>query len=267
MNFRAAYLVITAMLAGGIAQANNFEREGVRGDTYCYPAKHAANTINQLETLKPEQRDVVSINIEPRFLIYDDGTLPERYYVVKDEISTDFTITPSGLVPYFAEKVLAADKDANLCIEDPARAGLDANDESLYFEMGLTPFFNNTSGRHTIAELDEGTVDGKAHYKKMVPTPVRMLMPDTKYFHVKYAPAETAPEIYAETEIGLQSIIGDYYNEGYVVSLRQLEDHDAIALIVKGGPYKLAPVPSIKTMKRFGIGKPRGPQKEETQTD
>ena len=74
MNFRAAYLVITAMLAGGIAQANNFEREGVRGDTYCYPAKHAANTINQLETLKPEQRDVVSINIEPRFLIYDDGT-------------------------------------------------------------------------------------------------------------------------------------------------------------------------------------------------
>lgn len=267
MNLRPALLTIAAMLVGGIAQANDLESEDVRGKTYCYPAKQAAKTIKQLGTLKPEQRDIVAINIAPRFLIYDGGSLPEGFYVTKNDVNTSFTITSDGQVPDFVEKVLAADKSADLCIHDPARAGLSTDDESLYFEMGLTPFFNNTTGRHTIAELEEGTKDGKSHYKKMVPSAVRAFMPDTKYFHVKYFPADTAPDLYAETENGLEPISGEYYNEGYVISLKQLEDCKATALIVKGGSYKLAPVPSIKTMKRFGVGKPRGPQKDVAQAN
>ena len=126
--------------------------------------------------------------------------------------------------------------------------------------MGLTPFFNNTSGRHDLDELNEGTKDGKAHYSMMLPAAVRAFMPTTKYFHVKYNSLKTVPQIYADTKAGMTAIEGEYYNEGYVVSLEQLKAADATALVIKGGDYKLAPVPSIKTMKRFGVGLPRGPQ-------
>ena len=262
MNTRSVLPIVLAALMSSAAYANDYTEQDVRGETYCHPAKQAAKMISSLAKLEPEQRDVVAINLAPRFLIYDGGTLPERYYVTDGENITDFTITPNGDVPDFVKTVLAADKKADLCIQDPARAGLASDDESLYFEMGLTPFFNNVSGQHTIDELIEGTRDGKAHYKKMVPSAVRAFMPDTKYFHVKYASVDTVPEIYAQTQAGLEPIKGDYYNEGYVVSLKQLEDCDATALVVKGGAYKLAPVPSIKTMKRFGVGKPRGPQKD-----
>jgi len=94
----------------------------------------------------------------------------------------------------------------------------------------------------------------------MLPAAVRAFMPTTKYFHVKYDSLASAPQIYADTDTGLTPIKGEYYNEGYVVSLAQLDDADATALVIKGGAYKLAPVPSIKTMKRFGVGLPRGPQ-------
>lgn len=267
MNLRPVSIAVLALLMSSSALADDFDRDGVRAETYCYPAKHAAKTITQLAKLKPEQRNVVAINIAPRFLIYDGGQLPERYYVTNGDEAVDFTISPDGQVPDFVEKVLAADKDADLCIQDPARSGLDADDESLYFEMGLTPFFNNISGRHTIDELVKGSKDGKAHYKKMVPAAVRVLMPDTKCFHIKYTLVDTPPEIYAETPTGLQLIEGEYYNEGYVITLKQIESHDATALIIKGGAYKIAPVPSIKTMKRFGVGKPRGPQKDDAHTN
>ncbi|MEP6343476.1 MAG: hypothetical protein ABJ275_09185 [Maricaulaceae bacterium] len=267
MNLRLASFALLALLINSSALADEFDRDGVRAETYCYPASHAAKTITQLAKLKPGQRDVVAINIAPRFLIYDGGSLPERYYVTNGDEAVDFTISPDGQVPDFVQKVIAADKDANLCIQDPARVGLDADDESLYFEMGLTPFFNNISGRHTMDELAEGAKDGKAHYKKMVPSAVRAFMPDTKCLHIKYTSANTSPEIYAETPTGLQLIEGEYYNEGYVITLKQIDAYDATALIIKGGAYKLSPVPSIKTMKRFGVGKPRGPQKIDVETN
>ena len=260
-------IAISPLAVSPAAQADDFKRDGFRGQTYCYPAKHAAKTIKEIAKVKPEQRDVVDIKMAPRFLIYDDGALPQRYYVKDKTGETDFTITADGKVPDFLEKVLIASKTANLCITDDARAGLPADDESLYFEMGLTPFFNQTTGRHTLEELVEATKDGKAHYKKMVPSAVRAFMPNTNYFHVKYTAENTSPQIFAETENGPTALEGEFYNEGYVIALRALEAVDATALLIEGGHYKLAPVPSIKTMKRYGVGRPRGPQKDAAQAN
>lgn len=267
MKLCAPTIVSLALLISGTAIANDYTEQDVRGATYCYPAKDAAKTIAQLAKVKDEHRDIVDIKLAPRFLIYDKGRLPDRYYITDGDNMMDLTITPDGRVPDFTDKVSSAHKDASLCIKDIARVGLASDDESLYFEMGLTPYFNNASGRHAREELNEGTKDGKVHYKRMLPAAVRAFMPDTDYFHVKYAVKDTAPQIYAETSDGLKPIIGDYYNEGYVVSLKQLEAVNASAMVVQGGDYRLAPVPSIKTMKRFGVGRPRGPQKDDTKTN
>ena len=268
MKLCAPTIISLALLISSPALANDYTEQDVRGVTYCYPVKDVVKTIKQLAKVKDEHRDIVDIKLAPRFLIYDEGRLPDRFYITDgDTIMTDFAIAPDGYVPDFTEKVATSPKDASLCINDEARAGLPSEDESLYFEMGLTPYFNNTSGRHELEELNEGTQDGRVHYKRMIPAAFRVFMPDTDYFLVKYKTKGAKQEIFAETPNGLTPISGEYFNEGYVVSLKQLDDMQASAMVIQGGDYRLAPVPSIKTMKRFGLGRPRGPQKDSANTN
>jgi len=245
-------------LMGTSAQADDFNKEGIRGDSYCFPAKYAAKTIRAISKVSPERKDVVAVNMKPQFLIYDNGSLPDKYYIVDQDQTIDLTINSDGQVPDFIEKVSQADAGAELCIDDPARAGLSNDDESLYFEMGLTPFYKNRSGRHDMAELAEGTKDGKSQYKKMIPAAARLFMPDTRCLHIKYDKQDTPPQILASVGGQLLPIETEYYNEGYVLHFDDLIKMDAEALIIQGGSYKLSPVPSVKTMKRFGIGLPRG---------
>ena len=42
-------------------------------------------------------------------------------------------------------------------------------------------------------------------------------------------------------------------NDMWVVSLDDIEDLDATHLLIDGGAYDLQPVPSPKTMRRFGM--------------
>lgn len=258
------YTLISTVLVGLLpivsAHADDFDREGVRGDTYCFPAKFVVKTIEELAELEDDKKDIVDINMDPQFLIYDEGALPDRYFLRSATGETDFTISPDGRVPDFLSKSIKADKDDDVCITDPARAGLDADDESLYFEMGLTPYFKNRSGVHPLEELKEGAKDGKSQYKKMIPSVARLFMPDTDHLHVKFDDKNAQAQIFAKVgdkSIPLQS---EAYNEGFVFDYDDLEDMGAEALIIKGGAYKLSPVPSVKTMKKFGIGKPRGPK-------
>lgn len=268
MKFRPYILVLSAAISAALAPsvlATDYTQSDVRSETYCYPAKHATRTITQVSKVKDYHRDIVDIKMAPRFLIYDNGALPERYFIEHNGEEIDFTITDDGRVPDFVEKVLKSPKGAGLCIQDIARTGVASDDESLYFEMGLTPFFNNVSGRHDLAELIEGTKDGKAHYKAMIPPAVRAFMPSTKNFHIKYDNADKPLQIFAETASGMQPLEGEFFNEGYIISMDQLKNISAKALLIKGGDYKLAPVPSVSLMKRFGIGNRGGNSKAQTQ--
>ncbi len=247
-----------AWLTGTPAQADDFNKDGVRGDSYCFPAKYAAKTIRAMANIPSEKKDIVAVNMKPKFRIYDGGDLPDRYYIIDQETSLDFTVTPNGDVTDFIDIVSQANQSADLCIDDPARAGLEYDDESLYFEMGLTPFYKNTSGRHDITDLKKGSKDGRFHYKKMIPSAIRFFMPDTRCLHIRYEAVDNIPQIFADVSGTLKPIKTEYYNEGYILHLDDLEKINADALIIQGGAYKLSPVPSIKTMKRFGIGLPRG---------
>jgi hypothetical protein len=262
--FKTTLMALPLIMLAMPAQADEFNKDGIRGETYCFPAKHAAKTIKAMSSIKAERKDIVAVSMMPRFLIYDDGQLPNRYYMVDGDAAIDFTIQPDGLVPDFISKVKTASKQADLCINDPARAGIANDDERLYFEMGLTPFYKNTSGRHDIDELAEGTKDGKSQYKKMIPAAVRLFMPDTRCLHVKYDAADTTPQIFAEVDGALVPVETEAYNEGYVLHFDDLKDMNAQALVIQGGAYRLSPVPDVKTMKRFGIGLPRGPEAPKT---
>jgi len=253
-------VIATALGVSLSAQADDFDRKGVRGETYCFPAKFVVKTIEELAELDADKKDVVDINMDPQFKIYDGGTLPNRYFIRSDTAEVNFTMMTDGRVPDFVEKSKTADKDADVCITDPARAGLDSDDESLYFEMGLTPYFKNRSGFHPLAELKEGAKDGKSQYKKMIPSVARMFMPDTKHLHIRYDTQRETPLVFArvgDTEVPLEF---EAYNEGFVVDSGDIEDLKAEGLVVRGGAYKLSPVSSVKTMKKFGVGKPRGPK-------
>jgi hypothetical protein len=71
-------------------------------------------------------------------------------------------------------------------------------------------------------------------------------------------------KFFAEVDGALVPVETEAYNEGYVLHFDDLKDMNAQALVIQGGAYKLSPVPDVKTMKRFGIGLPRGPEAPKT---
>jgi len=251
MKARLTILTLSLLATSHIAAAE----DKLRGEIFCFPAKDVPKLIDKLGEVKANRRDIVDVDINPKFLIKDGGAWPERFFLRSAVSEIDIPVQkPSGLTPTFVEKVYAH-KDSDICVADKTRADRPEYDEGLYFEMGLSPLFHNNSGRHEIAELKEGTKDGKTFYKKMIPAAVRMFMPDTDYLAVKYDDLRVSnAEIFArvgEDDIPLRV---ELYKEMHVISLETLKDMGASALIVEGGAYHLQPTVSVKTMKRFGWG-------------
>ena len=239
--------------------ADDFDRDEIRGKIYCFPTKFAVQLIDKLAKASPDKKDIVDSTLAPRFRIFDGGDLPDSYFIRPSGNTRDmgvaFTILADGRVPDFLEKVRSAPADSDLCIKDLARVGRPGDDEGLYFEMGLTPKFKNTSGVYSYSELKEGTKDGKSLYKKMIPAVARLFMPDTDHLSLRYNDIQTPVQIKAfQGEKVLPEIKTQFYNESHVFDLDDLMDMKADRLEISGGAYALSPVPSIKTMKRFGIG-------------
>lgn len=232
-----------------------FAADKLRGDVFCFPAKDVPKLVDKLGEVKQERRDVVDVDINPKFLIKDKGDWPERFFLRTGSTEIDIPIEkPSGLTPTFLEHTYA-NPQSDICVADMARADRPENDEGLYFEMGLSPLFHNRSGVHDMSELKEGTEDGKRFYKKMIPAAVRMFMPDTNYLAVNYDDLRVSgAEIYARVNDKEVPLRAELFKEKHVISFKELKDMGASALIVKGGSYSLQPTVSVKTMKRFGWG-------------
>ena len=237
----AAFVALAAQTAAA---------EAPRGNPYCFPAKGIGNMVERINNVDADRRDVVNVTVVPKFLIRDDGPWPERFFIRNEGQEYDVpVITPSGETPGFVALAKTHER-GEVCVADSARADLPASDESLYFEMGLSPLFQNTSGRHDMAELEEGAKDGKAFYKQMVPAAFRMFTPATESFAVKYE-TETPPQIFALTADGEVELPSIAYRDMHVVTLEQIEEAGGTALIVKGGAYNLQPTPTVEFMKRL----------------
>lgn len=230
---------------------------GIRGAIFCYPVKGVPKIVERINAVETHRRDVVDVKLDPKFLIKDGGAWPKSFYLAKD--GEPITYMPfsrqDGRTPTFLAAI-AAQPDADICVDDPTRADKPANYEGLYFEMGLSPRFNSAIGEHNMADIAKASRDGKNFYKKMIPSVYRMFMPNTKHLAVIYkAPALQAPgaraEIFArvdQTDIPLEF---ERHKEMFVVSGTALAQMGASALIVRGGAYDLQPVPSPSVLRQF----------------
>lgn len=247
-------LIFTMLIAATVSQ-NAFAETKLRGEVFCFPAKDVPKIIDSLKEVKDSRRDVVDVDINPKFIIKDGGAWPERFFLRTDSQEIDIPVEkPSGLTPSFVGKTYAH-PESDVCVADKTRADRPEYDEGLYFEMGLSPLFHDNAGRHDMATLKQGTKDGKSFYKKMIPSVARMFMPDTDYLAVKYDDLRTTgAQIFALVDGNEVPLSAELYKEMHVVSFEELEDMKASALIIKGGAYNLQPTVSVKTMKRFGWG-------------
>jgi len=153
-----AFAILSLAILTPQAQA----AEKLRGDVFCFPAKDVPKIVDSLKAVKEDRRDIVDVDVNPKFLIKDGGDWPERFFLRTDSAEIDIPVEkPSGLTPTFISKAYTH-PESDICVADKARADRSENDEGLYFEMGLSPLFHNTSGTHDMAELKEGTIKSRA---------------------------------------------------------------------------------------------------------
>jgi hypothetical protein len=251
------YAILPFICAGlcGFSAAAQADTPELRGETFCFPAKDVPKLVDELAKVKPKRRNIVDVRLEPRFIIKDGGVWPEKFYLAKDNaVVTDLPFSSeTGAVPDFIDAVFAR-PDTDICVDDPTRATRPATDEGLYFEMGLSPLFKLTSGEHSFAELKEAAKDGKSFYKKMLPDVVAMFMPDTDYFAIKMIDRAAVPSAFAKTEAAQTALPLEQVKDMWIVGLDDIEDSGASSLIISGGAYDLQPVPSPKTLRKFGWG-------------
>jgi len=211
--------------------------------------------VGELAEVKPKRRNIVDVRLQPRFIIKDDGVWPDRFYLAKDgEVVTELPFSrETGAVPTF---IAAATErpDTDICVDDPTRADRSEDDEGLYFEMGLSPLFKSTPGQHDLAELVEAAKDGKKFYKKMLPDALAIFMPDTDYFAIRMIDREAIPSAIAVIGAVEKLLDMEAVKDMWVVSLDDIEGAGADRILIKGGAYDLQPVPSPKTLRRFGLG-------------
>ena len=252
----AVSILLTAMPYEAMAA------DKLRGEVFCFPAKDVPKIVESLKEVKADRRNIVDIDINPKFIIKDGGVWPERFFLRTETAEIDIPFEqPSGLTPSFITQAYAH-PESDVCVADKTRADRPEYDEGLYFEIGLSPLFLNDSGRHDMAELKEGTKDGKSFYKKMIPSVARMFMPDTDYLAVKYDDMRLeGAQIFALVGGSEVPLTAELYKEMHVVPFENLEDMKADALMIKGGAYKLQPTVSVKTMKRFGWGQEEDEEK------
>ena len=249
-----AILPFTLMALCSFSTAAFAASEAVRGETFCFPAKDVPKLVRELGEVKADRRDIVDVRLQPRFIIKDEGVWPDRFYLAKDgAVVTEMPFSrETGAVPNFIEAA-SARPDTDICVDDPTRAARPADDEGLYFEMGLSPLFKSTPGQHSFAELEEAAKDGKSFYKKMLPGALAVFMPDTDYFAIKMVDRKAGPMAKALSGEDEKSLELEAVNDMWVVSLDDIEDFEATHLVINGGEYDLQPVPSPKTMRRFGM--------------
>lgn len=252
MKIQSAISLAAVVVLSSVTMAHGAEK--LRGDVYCFPAKDVPKLVQKLGEVDSSRRDVVDVALKPKFLIKDGGDWPERFFIRTQTNEIDVPVEkPSGATPTFL-KVATDNAHGDVCVADKARAHRPENDEGLYFEMGLSPLFHNRTGRHDMAELKEGTKDGKSFYKKMIPAAVSMFMPDTKYLAIRYDDLRLTSEVYASVDGVETPLTPEPHKDMHVVSFEELKKLGADALIIKGGGYQLQPTVSVKTMKRFGWG-------------
>lgn len=232
--------------------------EDIQEGRRCLESKGLIKHMAKFDKLKPEKRDTVNTVGRMNLVSFSDEPLPNAVFYINEETAsrTDFAINHEGEVTDFS-KLATLPKIGRLCIKSPNWVGLDR--EALEGKMGLTinfdVLFNNQSGTHSLAELQDGTKDGKSHYKKMFPGPLAVMVPKMTHIGVIYDDENTLAQIEPQ-KLGqaIPTLMVENFAGMHMFALEDLEALGADGLKVSGGKYWLMPVPSIAKLKKLGFG-------------
>jgi len=226
----------------------------------CIKVKKIVKKAKVFADLRAEKLDTVNTIPSLQIIVSEGKTPPDRlFFRDKDGTETEFTLGYEGYVDAF-EKIASFDKKGSMCFQSKAKAAAPDEKVGFNFSVDFNVFYNNGSGLHTLAELEDGLKDGKTHYKKLFGGPMSVMVP--KLTHIGVANFDTEVAIAAEPlsifamKNGAQvdGLIVEEFAGLSVVSIAQLQTLGAEGLSVKGGVYKLMPIPSIKKMKKLGFG-------------
>lgn len=217
----------------------------------CFPAKGLVKHLRKFSGLKAEKRDTVGMIPTAKFEILDGGAMPERFYSKDEAAEFDFTIDSDGTVTDFA-KIEEVSEGAELCIFDPSRAGTPADGRAAKFDIDMDVQFLENTGYHDMATLKDGLKDGKSFYKKMMPGPMRLMVPKLTHVMVTYDNEDTPAQFSAMNgQVPLAGLASEEYCEQTIINVEDIEDMGGDGLQVTGGAYMLLPVPNAKTLAKF----------------
>ena len=74
MKTRLTLISLSSLLISSHALA----AEGLRGEVFCFPAKDVPKLVDNLGEVKKDRRDVVDVDINPKFLI-KDGEVEDNF--------------------------------------------------------------------------------------------------------------------------------------------------------------------------------------------
>ena len=245
MKFIAAIL-IGLMAVSAPAFANEAEDKAAGID--CMPAKDFVKLLRKLDKLDASQKDTVGMEPVMMFEATDGGALPSRVFYRHKGVETPFQINDDGLVPDFI-KIKNMDKKGNMCLQDKTRIGVPEDENGLEIDVDMDLIYHNNTGLYSMAELADGLKDGRSHIKKIVPAPIRLLIPKFTYLEVI---AEEGVELDISALKNGAAIPGlDVINvEGSrAIEFAQLEGLGADSLKITGGKFTLGPTPSPDDMK------------------
>ena len=260
-------LICTAMCTALLASDTlASEAKDMAAGIKCLPAKKIIKLVHNFDGLKPEKKDTVGVTPEMRLTLSEGGSLPERIYFREGTQEHKFNMDKDGVVTDFA-RIGTMSKKGELCMQGQQFIGKAEGASGINLSMDFNIRFKSTSGKHTVAELIDGTKDGKSHYKKMFPGPMALMVPKMTHVGITYLDdLETVkPNIYAEKSGNeISGLLVEKFGSMFVVGIEDLQSLGADSLKIEGGEYELTPIPSIKKMKKFGFGE--GGKNKESET-
>ena len=241
----AATLIPSGLLFGFQSAMAEEAGPATRGDETCFPIETAYSRLKTAD-LKLDRRDTVDTFLEASFADVENRSLPMKLYLKSGNLRDSFVITEDGEIVDFHTQVLGAPNGASIC--GPSRV-----DGKIGLFMSTSVRFKNNSGTHTLAEILDGTRDGKSHHKKNVSGVKAMFVPKMTHVAIVYDVPDAVPKVSVIPNGASIPVEPESYGEMWVINVKDLEDSNIEALTIGDGPYELFPVPSIKKMKSLGI--------------
>ena len=223
-------------------------------DTRCGPFGDAVKMLDRFAKLDDDRRDIVDVRPEPKFVIEDGHIPPEQAWLRNADESRAVEVTPEGEVtsPLFAD-ARALGEEVEFCVRDARVAGAEPGEAGFQFSANMMPVFIASGGAFTLAELKEGGKDGRKFMKAMMPGPLGILVPKLDHLMVSHPEDDAAnlPRVTAwrgDESLGEVAMVA--FEDTQLLEVAALEAMGADRITVEG-EYRLLPMPSEKTIRRF----------------